>query len=155
MSLDARVVVDRAGHRTDVSLAARRGDVVAVVGPNGAGKSTLLHGLAGLLPLDDGHVAVDGIRWTGPVPSRDLGVVFQARHLFPHLSARQNVAFGLRTRGWSRRDAATEAQDWLDRLGVGDLGDRRPAALSGGQAQRVAIARALAPRPALLLLDEP
>jgi len=158
--LDARVVVERARHRTDLALRAEPGDVVAVVGPNGAGKTTLLHALAGLVPVADGTIRVGDRVWADatralPVPDRDLGMVFQGRDLFPHLSARDNVAFGLRTRGRTRRAARAVAQEWLDRLGVGDLADRRPEQLSGGQAQRVAIARALAPRPAVLLLDEP
>ncbi|ANH38489.1 Putative 2-aminoethylphosphonate import ATP-binding protein PhnT [Nocardioides dokdonensis FR1436] len=131
------------------------GRVVAVIGPNGAGKSTLLGALAGTVAAT-GRVEVGGRDWTDlPVRERRLGVVFQDRSLFPHLRAHEDVAFGLRTRGVPRRDAERRARDWLDRLGVGDLAERRPAELSGGQAQRVAIARALATEPDLLLLDEP
>ncbi len=154
--LEARVVVARAGHRTDLDLLAAPGDVVAVVGPNGAGKTTLLHALAGLVGLSAGSVRVDGRDWTDlPVPERDLTMVFQGQQLLPHLRARHDVAFGLRTRGMGRREADRVARAWLERLGVGHLADRRPHQLSGGQAQRVAIARALAPAPAVLLLDEP
>ena len=84
-----------------------------------------------------------------------MGLVFQDRALFPHLSARDNVAFGPRARGVSRREARQRADHWLARMGLADLADRRPGQLSGGQAQRVAIARALATEPRLLLLDEP
>jgi molybdate transport system ATP-binding protein len=141
--------------RLDVELRAEPGDVVAVVGPNGAGKTTLVQALAGLLPAA-GTVALSGTDLTGrPPQQRRVGVVFQDQRLFPHLSALDNVAFGPRTRGASRAEARTVAHEWLDRLGVGDLADRRPGTLSGGQAQRVAIARALAGDPALLLLDEP
>jgi len=141
--------------RVDVTLAAEPGDVVAVIGPNGAGKSTLLHALAGLVTAE-GHARLDGRDLLGlPVPERTVGMVFQDRLLFPHLTALANVAFGPRARGVPRSRAEATARDWLDRLGIGDLAARRPGALSGGQAQRVAIARALATEPRLLLLDEP
>ncbi|HET6563666.1 MAG TPA: ABC transporter ATP-binding protein [Marmoricola sp.] len=158
--LDARVLVRRPAHVLDVHLTARPGEVVAVVGPNGSGKTTLLRALAGLVRLTDGRVTLDGTGWEGggtrlPVQDRHVGVVFQELLLFPHLTARDNVGYGLRARGADRRTSRTAADAWLHRLGVGDLGNRRPGQLSGGQAQRVAIARALAPRPRLLLLDEP
>ncbi|MBO0608926.1 ABC transporter ATP-binding protein [Myceligenerans salitolerans] len=141
--------------RLDVELVAGPGDVVAVVGPNGAGKSTLVHALAGLQPAE-GTVRLAGDELTGmPPQERHVGVVFQDRRLFPHLSALENVAFGPRARGVAARTARGVARDRLARLGVGALADRRPGELSGGQAQRVAIARALATDPALLLLDEP
>ena len=141
--------------RVSVALAAEPGEVVAVIGPNGAGKSSLLGAIAGLVPAD-GRVRLDG-RDLLPLPARErnVGVVFQDRVLFPHLSALENVAFGPRSRGVPRAEARAAARDWLDRLAIGDLAGRRPAELSGGQAQRVAIARALAQRPDLLLLDEP
>jgi molybdate transport system ATP-binding protein len=128
-----------------------------VIGPNGAGKTTLLRALAGLVALE-GSIEVAGRSWTSPprlVRDRALGYVFQDQSLFPHLSARDNVAFGLRSRGVPRRTADATAGAWLDRFGLGDLAGRRPRELSGGQAQRVAIARALAVEPDLLLLDEP
>jgi molybdate transport system ATP-binding protein len=152
--LEARV---RVPGRLDAALTAEPGSVVAVIGPNGAGKTTLLRALAGLVEMT-GSVKVAGESWTDRtrlVRDRDLGFVFQDQSLFPHLTALDNVAFGPRARGARRREADATAQDWLDRLGVGDLAARRPAQLSGGQAQRVAIARALATEPALLLLDEP
>ena len=157
--LDAHVVVRRPGHTLDVHLTAERGDVVAVIGPNGAGKSTLVRALAGIEPLDAGHVVCDGRRWEGDgaprtdIRDRSIGMVFQQELLFPHLSAVGNVAFGPRSRGAGRRAAERTARGWLTRLGVEDLAGRRPAQLSGGQAQRVAIARALATDPGLLLLD--
>jgi molybdate transport system ATP-binding protein len=159
--LDAHVVARRPTHTLDVRLVADPGDVVALVGPNGSGKTTLLRALAGVLPLDDGWIRFAGTEWDRPgrravtAQDRQVGVVFQQQLLFPHLDARDNVAFGPRGRGVPRREARRAGQHWLDRLGVGDLARRRPAALSGGQAQRVAIARALATEPGLLLLDEP
>ena len=147
----------RVAGRLGAGLSAAPGETDAVIGPNGAGKTTLLQALAGLEPAE-GSVTVAGESWTAPrraVRERRLGFVFQDQSLFPHLSALDNVAFGLRTRGATRARARARAQEWLDRIGVGDLASRKPAELSGGQAQRVAIARALAPDPALLLLDEP
>ncbi|HEX6445103.1 MAG TPA: ATP-binding cassette domain-containing protein, partial [Streptosporangiales bacterium] len=150
--LDARV---RAGV-VDLRLTAERGETVAVVGPNGAGKTTLLRSLAGLVNLVDGEIRVGGRDLT-PLPPhrRDVGLVPQGHVLLPNLTARGNVAYGLRAHGVGRREARRRAGDWLERLGVGDLANRRPRTLSGGQAQRVALARALAVEPALLLLDEP
>ena len=149
-----RAVVDVPG-RLIASVTAPAGAVVGVIGPNGAGKTTLLRVLAGLI-TPGAEVVVGGEAWTGrPVRERSVGFVFQDQSLFPHLSARDNVAFGPRSRGVPRTRAAATADDWLDRFGIGTLKDRRPGALSGGQAQRVAIARALATEPALLLLDEP
>ena len=112
-------------------------ETVAILGPNGAGKTTMLRGLA------------DEILAGG----RTVGLVYQDHRLFPHLSALENVAFGLRAR--RAPDARPTAQEWLDRVGLGALAARRPHELSGGEQQRVALARALAPGPDVLLLDEP
>jgi len=162
VSLDARMVVRRGGFVLDLSLYAESAGVVAVLGPNGAGKTTLLRALAGLLPLDAGRVVLDGAvledardRVRVPAERRPVGVVFQDYLLFPHLSALENVAFGLRARGVERSAARRAARGWLDRVGLSAYSDARPRALSGGQAQRVALARALATDPLLLLLDEP
>ena len=160
--LDAHLVAERDGFTLDVRLRIAAGEVVALLGPNGAGKTTALRVLAGLHPLDAGHLTLDGADldrpdrrvWTPP-ERRPVGVVFQDYLLFPHLSALDNVAFGPRRRGADKRAARTRAQEWLDRVGLGDQARRRPRQLSGGQAQRVALARALAVDPALLLLDEP
>jgi len=159
--LDARVVVQRPDFDLDATLTGDPGDVVAVIGPNGAGKSTLVRALAGLQPLDAGHIVCEATTWDDgnghalAAQERRTGMVFQRQLLFPHLSALDNVAFGPRSRGVRRAPARRAARAWLDRLGVGDLAARRPATLSGGQAQRVAVARALATEPGLLLLDEP
>ena len=137
-------------------------EVVAVVGPNGAGKTTLLRALAGLIPIDRGHVAIDGrvVEDTAtnlnlPPEERHIGFVFQDHLLFANLNAVQNVAFGLRARHVPRQEARRRALEWLDRVGLGQAASLRPRQLSGGQAQRVALARALVTEPAVLLLDEP
>jgi len=160
--VDGQIVVDRGGFRLDLFLAVGPGEVVAILGPNGAGKTTALRVLAGLVPLTDGSVRIAGSPMDDPgtgtfVPAhrRSIGVVFQDYLLFPHLTARDNVAFGPRSHGASRADAHSIADRWLARVGLPDLGRRKPRQLSGGQAQRVALARALAVDPALLLLDEP
>ncbi|GAA4820876.1 ABC transporter ATP-binding protein [Streptomyces ziwulingensis] len=154
--LDARLVVDRGNFRLEVTLTAAPGDVVALLGPNGAGKTTALRALAGLVPLTDGHLRLDG---TGlertPPESRPVGVVFQDYLLFPHLTALDNVAFGPRCHGASKAEARALAAGWLERMGLAAHAGAKPRRLSGGQAQRVALARALATRPRLLLLDEP
>jgi molybdate transport system ATP-binding protein len=138
------------------------GETVAVLGPNGAGKTTLLRALAGLVPLLDGRVVLGDTVLEDPLrriylppERRSIGVVFQDYLLFPHLSALENVAFGMRCRGLSRAAAHDRARTWLARVNLAERAAATPAELSGGQAQRVALARALAPEPALLLLDEP
>ena len=132
------------------------GEMVALLGPSGCGKTTALRGLAGLEDLDGGRVVVSGEDLTNvPTNKRDMGMVFQAYSLFPHLTALENVAFGLRMRkvdGGQRRRRAGEV---LELVGLGELADRYAGEMSGGQQQRVALARALAIRPRVLLLDEP
>ena len=160
--LEARVEMFRGSLHLDVSLSVGMGSVVALLGPNGAGKSSLLYALAGLEPIAAGSVTLagetleDAERKIRLAPEgRPIGVVFQDYLLFPHLSALENVAFGLRSRGMHRAEARRRAQTWLERVGLGDRAGSRPSTLSGGQAQRVALARALAYEPRLLLLDEP
>ncbi len=145
-----------------VAFDAAPGEVVAILGPNGAGKTTLLRALAGLLPIERGQVSLGTQLLESPAhgvrvspQQRSVGVVFQHHLLFPNLTAIENVAFGLRSRGVGRQEARTRARAWLERVELDDHANARPGALSGGQAQRVALARALAPDPALLLLDEP
>ena len=157
---DADIVWRRGTLDLEVALGASLGEVVAVLGPNGAGKTSLLRAVAGLDDGATGRIELDGRTLLGPagaVPAerRNIGMMFQEPLLFPYLNVRDNVAFGLRRAGARRAAARAAADDWLARYGLGGLGDRRPSELSGGQAQRVALARALAPRPGLLLLDEP
>jgi len=160
--LVADVAVTRGDFDLAVGLEVAAGTVTGLVGPNGSGKTTVLRALAGLLPLATGDVTVSGQLYEDPArhvrlpaQQRRTGVVFQERLLFPHLTVRDNVAFGPRRRGARRRAARAHAQAWLDRTGLAEVAERRPHELSGGQQQRVAIARALASGPQLLLLDEP
>jgi molybdate transport system ATP-binding protein len=160
--LDAHIVVERDAWRLDVEIEVAAQTVLALLGPNGAGKSTALRVIAGLLPASAGHVRVGDETWedhaTGvrlATEERSLGVVFQDYLLFPTMTARDNVAFGLRAKGIDKTTARERADAWLTRVGLHDEAGRRPAQLSGGQAQRVALARALATTPDLLLLDEP
>ncbi|RCH64784.1 molybdate ABC transporter permease subunit [Streptomyces sp. SDr-06] len=139
-----------------LTLEADPGTTIAVVGENGAGKTTLLRALLGLTPRAHADLRLGELDVTTlPPHKRGVAWVPQDGALFPQLTALANTAYGLRAQGVSRRAARAAAQDWLDRLGVGHLAQRKPAQLSGGQAQRVALARALAARPRLLLLDEP
>lgn len=161
MTLLARINHHRGDLRLDVDLYVKD-EVVAILGPNGAGKSSLLRLLAGLEPIESGRIELDGHVLDDPtdgvfVPPerRPVGVVFQDYQLFPFLSARDNVAFGLRAQHISRAAARRRADEWLARVGLTEFAALRPGALSGGQAQRVALVRALATEPDLLLLDEP
>lgn len=158
--LDIDVRLRRRSFTLDVALSAEPGEVVAILGPNGAGKSTLLGIVSGLLSPHDGRVVLGGRTLTSdgvqvPPARRRIGLMGQDPLLFPHLSALENIAFGPRAQGEPRARARADARDWLDRLGLAEFAERRPARLSGGQRQRVALARALAAKPELLLLDEP
>jgi len=156
MGLSARIGVRRDGFRLDVAFEVAGGEVVALLGPNGAGKTTVLRALAGLAPLHEGAIDLDGERLDRqPVEKRPVGMVFQDYLLFPHLSVLENVAFGPRSRGVPAREARRSAARWLEHVGMAGYGKAKPRELSGGQAQRVALARALAVEPRLLLLDEP
>jgi len=181
--LDARVVLRRGNLDLDVALRAEPGQVIGVLGPNGGGKTSTVLALAGTLPLESGHVRVGAETWescgarretgsgagdrAGVLPTsrgaavrwrpdeRRVGLMLADPLLFPHLRAVDNVGYGPRSRGVSRRAARDRALEELERVGLADHADAKPRELSSGQAARVALARALATDPALLLLDEP
>jgi putative ABC transport system ATP-binding protein len=145
-----------------VSLDVREGEILAVTGPSGCGKSTLLHCLAGILRPDSGEVSyrderLDG--WSEAQRSRlrrtEFGVLFQFGQLVAELTAAENVALPLLLAGSGRRDAREAALIWLERLGVAEVADKVPGAMSGGQQQRCALARALVTEPRVLFADEP
>ena len=139
-----------------LSLAVDEGELLTVLGPSGSGKSTALRVIAGLEAPDAGTVRVGGRDVTAAdPPDRGVAMVFQSFALFPHLSALDNIAFGLRARGTARDQAARRAREVAATLGLSDLLGRRPSELSGGERQRVALARGLAGSPQVLLLDEP
>lgn len=160
---DARLVVDgvtvRFGPRVvldRVGLEVAPGEIVGLLGPSGSGKSTLLRVVAGLLPPDAGRVLLDGADVTRrPAHRRGIGLVFQDEQLFPHRSVAENVGFGLRMQRTAPADVAARVGELLELVGLAGYGGRGVASLSGGEAKRVALARSLAPRPRVLLLDEP
>lgn len=160
-SLRIEALTKRFGHVTavdGVDLTLGPAEILALVGPSGCGKSTLLRLIAGLLPADSGRIDLDGQpvddgRTAVPPERRRIGLVFQDHSLFPHLRVAENVAFGIRR--VSRAERARRVDEVLALVALDGLGRRYPHELSGGQRQRVAVARALAPRPRLVLLDEP
>jgi len=140
----------------DLSLTIAPGELVALLGPSGCGKTTALRLLAGLEEADGGRVVVDGKDVTGlPTNRRNVGMVFQAYSLFPHMVAWENVAFGLQMRKVGTEERKKRALETLELVGLDRYANRYASQLSGGQQQRVALARALAIRPQVLLLDEP
>jgi len=146
----------------EMAFTVASGEVLALLGPNGSGKSTTLRALMGLLPLTRGRIVLDGTvledpaqRVKLPPEERPIGLMFQDYLLFPHLSAVENVAFGLRAKGTAKKAARDQALQAMARLGLDGLAEAKPGSMSGGQQQRVAMARALVTDPKLLLLDEP
>ncbi|MBP2301819.1 ABC transporter ATP-binding protein [Azospirillum picis] len=139
-----------------VSLTVEKGELISLLGPSGCGKTTTLQMIAGFLDADGGRVTLDGQDLLAKKPNeRGLGIVFQSYALFPHMTAAENVAFGLEMRRINRADRDRMVADALRLVGLDQYGDRHPRRMSGGQQQRVALARALVIKPSLLLLDEP
>jgi iron(III) transport system ATP-binding protein len=142
----------------DVSFGLRAGDIGVLIGPSGCGKTTLLRAIAGLEPVAAGEVRISGQVVASdavhvPAEARRVGMVFQDYALFPHIDVGRNVGFGIHR--WPRAERAARVAEVLELVGLGGIERRFPHELSGGQQQRVALARALAPKPQLLLLDEP
>jgi ABC-type sugar transport system ATPase subunit len=161
--LDVRGLIVAYGTITvldSVDLSVARGEVLALLGPSGSGKSTLLNAIAGFVPVESGEITL-GTRLVAapnradPPERRDMAFVFQDYGLWPHMTAVDTVAYPLRRRGLDRATARLQAKDMLHRLGIGELADRKPAELSGGEQQRVGLGRALARHAALYLFDEP
>ena len=154
------VVVDigQAHILKDVSISAEKGSCLVILGPSGCGKTTLLRVIAGLQPISAGNIFLHGKQVSGDQidlapEQRDVGMVFQDWALFPHLTVIENIVFGLPRE--DRKNLTKEVKELLEMVGIAELADRPPSSLSGGQQQRVALARALAPKPNVLLLDEP
>jgi molybdate transport system ATP-binding protein len=160
--LEARMVKQLRDFTLDLSLTVDKGRIMVLMGENGAGKSTTLNILAGLLNPDAGSIRLNGSPifdaesgTETPAEERRIGYVFQRSAVFPHMTVRENIAFGLRAQHCDPGTIPVRVSRWLDNLDINDLGEVRASHLSGGQKQRVALARALATEPALLMLDEP
>jgi iron(III) transport system ATP-binding protein len=139
-----------------VDLTISAGEFFAFLGPSGSGKSTLLRAIAGFGPAPSGRILIDGVDIASLPPwKRDVGMVFQSYALWPHMTVRKNVAFGLEERRVAREEIRTRVDAALEMVGLLDLADRRPSQLSGGQQQRIALARTIVVEPKVLLLDEP
>jgi len=140
----------------NLSVEIKDEEFVVLVGPSGCGKSTTLRMIAGLEEVTEGEIYI-GDRLVNDVPpkDRDIAMVFQNYALYPHMTVRQNMAFGLKLRKYSKKEIAERVKDAADILGIGDLLDRKPKALSGGQRQRVAVGRAIVRKPKVFLFDEP
>ena len=148
--------IENGKFRLDADIQVESGVSVAVIGPSGAGKSTLLETIAGFRDLKKGQIFWKDARISDQHPGkRPLAMLFQDGNLFPHLTARQNVALGLQPNGHLSSEEDVQINTALDRVALAGLGDRKPAELSGGQQSRVALARVLVQRRDLLLLDEP
>ena len=159
MAIETRSVTKRFGDFValdDVSIKVESDSLTALLGPSGSGKSTLLRVIAGLETPDSGDVFISGKEATAVAPQkRGVGFVFQHYAPFKHMTVRENVAFGLTIRHRPKKEIRARVDELLELVQLGGLGGRYPAQLSGGQRQRMALARALAPKPDVLLLDEP
>jgi iron(III) transport system ATP-binding protein len=140
----------------DVSLFVEPGKLVTLLGPSGCGKTTTLRMIAGLEMATSGTILIGGADVSNlPATDRDVSMVFQSYALFPHMTVRENVEYGLKFSGFAKKEIGSRARAGLDLVGLSDYGDRLPSQLSGGQQQRVAVARALVLEPQVLLFDEP
>ncbi|MBX0296235.1 ABC transporter ATP-binding protein [Haloarcula nitratireducens] len=140
----------------DLSFRIEEGEFVTLLGPSGCGKSTTLHSIAGLVEPTEGEIHLRGDDVTDlPPEKRNIGMAFQSTALFPHMTVRENIAYGLKMHGYSKADVSDRVDESLELVDMPEHGDHRPGELSGGQQQRVSLARALAYEPDILLLDEP
>jgi len=159
MSIELKNVSKKFGEVTavnDVNFTVNEGELMALLGPSGGGKTTVLRMIAGLEMPTEGDIFVRGTRVNDvPVQKRNIGFVFQSYALFKNMNVAKNIAFGLKIKGWKKADIEARVAELLELFDLPELGKRYPHQLSGGQRQRVAIARALAPKPSVLLLDEP
>jgi molybdate transport system ATP-binding protein len=160
--LEARVRKQLRDFPLDLSITVKPGEILVLMGENGAGKSMTLNMVSGIISPDSGFIRLNGTVFCDPeggiqvpVEDRRIGYVFQNPAVFPHMTVRENVAFGLRARNMPKSDMAGQVDRWLGTMNISDLAGVKAGSLSGGQRQRVALARALAPEPVLLMLDEP
>lgn len=150
VAFDNTVIVD------DVSLTVPTGETLAITGPSGIGKTTLLHAICGIVRTTHGTVLIDNVNVASlPTHKRGIGLVSQTGDLFPTMTVSRNIEFGLRISRMPKKDRITRVQELLEMVNLAHLAERHVAELSGGEARRIALARALAPRPRVLLLDEP
>ena len=150
VEFDNTIIVD------DLSFTVPTGETLAITGPSGIGKTTLLHAICGIVRTTHGSVHIDNVDITSlPTHKRGIGLVSQTGDLFPTMTVRQNIEFGLRITRMPKADRLTRVNELLEMVNLAHLAHRNVADLSGGEARRIALARALAPRPRVLLLDEP
>ena len=150
VKFDNTIIVD------DISFTVPTGETLAITGPSGIGKTTLLHAICGIINSTHGTVHIDSVDITAlPTHKRGIGLVSQTGDLFPTMTVSQNIEFGLRISKMPKTDRAARVTELLEMLNLAHLTERYVAELSGGEARRIALARALAPRPGVLLLDEP